>query len=63
VAVVAAQGLGITELWATRFEEARRDLGRSVTLAQQIGQPYATAWQCASDRRRPLAAATWPHEA
>ena len=37
---VAAQGLGITELWATRFEEARRDLERSAALARQIGQPY-----------------------
>ena len=40
VSAVAAQGLGITELWATRFEEARRDLERSAALAQQIGQPY-----------------------
>jgi hypothetical protein len=33
LSAVAAQGLGITELWATRFEEARRDLERSVVLA------------------------------
>ena len=40
LSAVAAQGLGITELWATRSEEAQRDLERSVALAQQIEQPY-----------------------
>ena len=40
LSAVAAQGLGITELWATRSGEAQRDLERSVALAQQIGQPY-----------------------
>jgi LuxR family transcriptional regulator, maltose regulon positive regulatory protein len=40
LSAVAAQGLGFTEVWAGRFEEAQRDLERAVALAQQIGQPY-----------------------
>jgi LuxR family maltose regulon positive regulatory protein len=39
LSAVAAQGLGITEAWAGRSQEARRDLERSVALARQARQP------------------------
>jgi LuxR family maltose regulon positive regulatory protein len=39
LSAVAAQGLGITEAWAGRSQEARRDLERSLTLARQARQP------------------------
>jgi LuxR family transcriptional regulator, maltose regulon positive regulatory protein len=32
--------LGIAEMWALKFEEAQRHLGRGVALARQIGRPY-----------------------
>jgi LuxR family maltose regulon positive regulatory protein len=39
LSAVAAQGLGITEAWAGRSQEARRNLERSVALARQTRQP------------------------
>jgi LuxR family maltose regulon positive regulatory protein len=32
--------LGATEIWASRFEDARRHLEQGVDLARRIGQPY-----------------------
>ena len=32
--------LGTVELWSSRFDEARRDLGASLELARRIGRPY-----------------------
>jgi LuxR family maltose regulon positive regulatory protein len=40
VSAAALQALGRTEVWASRFEEAQRDLERSAELARQIGLPY-----------------------
>jgi len=40
VSAGALQVLGMTEVWASPFEEAQRDLERSAALARQIGLPY-----------------------
>jgi LuxR family transcriptional regulator, maltose regulon positive regulatory protein len=37
---VALISLGITEMWASRFDEAERHLEQGVTLAQRIGRPF-----------------------
>ena len=37
---LALISLGITELWAARFEEAERHLEQGVALARRIGRPY-----------------------
>ena len=37
---LALVNLGITELWAGRFEEAERHLERGVSLAHRIGRPF-----------------------
>jgi LuxR family maltose regulon positive regulatory protein len=39
LSAVATQGLGITETWAGRSQEARRNLERSIALARQARQP------------------------
>jgi LuxR family maltose regulon positive regulatory protein len=45
VSAGALMVLGRIEVWASRFEEARRDLERSAALARQAGLPY---WEYAS---------------
>jgi LuxR family transcriptional regulator, maltose regulon positive regulatory protein len=37
---LALVSLGITEVWAARFEEAARHLERGVALAREIGRPF-----------------------
>jgi LuxR family transcriptional regulator, maltose regulon positive regulatory protein len=37
---LALISLGITEVWAARFEEAQRHLDQGVALARRIGRPY-----------------------
>ena len=32
--------LGVAEIWALRFEDAKRHLEQGIALARQIGQPY-----------------------
>jgi LuxR family maltose regulon positive regulatory protein len=38
--VLALISLGITDLWAGRFEDAERHLGQGITLAHRIGRSY-----------------------
>ncbi|HEX6449117.1 MAG TPA: LuxR C-terminal-related transcriptional regulator [Trebonia sp.] len=45
VSAGALQVLGRIEVWASRFEEAQRDLERSAALARQAGLPY---WEYAA---------------
>jgi LuxR family transcriptional regulator, maltose regulon positive regulatory protein len=37
---LALIGLGITEVWTGRFQEAERHLERGVALARRIGRPF-----------------------
>ena len=37
---LALISLGITEVWAARFEDAERHLEQGITLAHRIGRPF-----------------------
>ncbi len=59
---LALINLGITEVWTTRFDQARWDLGQGVALARRIGRPFleftGLAYQAPLESRWSLARAT-----
>jgi LuxR family maltose regulon positive regulatory protein len=59
---VALQELGITDIWAGRFDDAERHLEMAVTLARRIGRPRLEVgalsfWGLVASLRRPALAA------